>query len=60
MPSAMANESVRMWSAMTRKATSSFSCCVSPIEPAAGRVEPYFLPESSSRRRKSGVKTSLS
>jgi hypothetical protein len=60
MPSAMAKLSVRMWSAMTRKATSTFSCSLSPVLPGLGRVEPYFLPLSCSISSKIGRKMSVS
>ena len=60
MPSAMAKLSVRMWSAMTRKATSSFSCSVSPVLPALGSVEPYCFPLSLPISSKIGRKMSVS
>ena len=61
MPSAMAKLSVRMWSAMTRKAMSIFSCSVVGRQlPAAGKVEPYFLPLSFSILSKIGRKMSVS
>ena len=37
-----------------------FSWSVSPVEPGCGRVEPYFLPLSASRRLKMGRKMSVS
>ena len=60
IPSATAKLSVRMWSAITRNATSSRSCTVSPVLPDRGNVEPYLRPLTRSISSKIGRKMSVS